>query len=374
MGILSKIKSLVPASSRSLHAMHYELGQMHGQMGEMWGEVGQSRYMLIDVQEQLRELERQITNMDTRIITMLWELYRNDGEDLSNAKHRMLTSMSPASGDLRMYQLASAQLLFEFDELCQKNGLNYWLVSGTLLGAVRHKGFIPWDDDLDVGMTRADISRIIEVAGSDERYRVTVCYDWYVNCRQVRFCYADQRIPCFIDLFYFDPVAKLGAKTLEAREAARAKLEEDLAADERTTEYWNAAHQYVSDSEKRADPIREHFYEHINGLYESGVLCRNLDEAEGVVWGIDNVNSGVSHHSWYVIPKEAIFPIARMPFEGRQACVPADADRCLRDIFGDYWDIPEKIGSYFNHFSTEAMRKQDVRDALSDLADEYSKE
>ena len=140
MGILSKIKSLVPASSRSLHAMHYELGQMHGQMGEMWGEVGQSRYMLIDVQEQLRELERQITNMDTRIITMLWELYRNDGEDLSNAKHRMLTSMSPASGDLRMYQLASAQLLFEPRlELSRASGAHCFCVCLAMWPGVHDK-------------------------------------------------------------------------------------------------------------------------------------------------------------------------------------------------------------------------------------------
>ena len=47
-------------------------------------------------------------------------------------------------------------MLKAFVEVCDRLGLKYYLVEGTLLGAVRHKGFIPWDDDIDVGMPRAD--------------------------------------------------------------------------------------------------------------------------------------------------------------------------------------------------------------------------
>lgn len=379
MSILSKIKSLIPASSRSLHAMHHELGQMHGQMGQMWAEVGESRYMLYDVLARLNALEdivpikRSVEAMDNRHMVMLWELYRREGESLPDAKRRMLTGFDHASGNLRLYQLASAQLLAEFDAFCAAHDLRYWLVSGTLLGAVRHEGFIPWDDDLDVGMTRQDIERIIELVKDDERYEVTVRYDWYVNCRQVRFRYADTMVPCFVDLFYFDPVTKYDKESLVAREEEREALEADLRADETYADSWNADKQFVEEGTTEAEPVAAHFRRHVDTLYERGVLTSSLDEAEALIWAIDNVNSGVAHHSWYLIPKKAIFPLGRMAFEKDEVSVPADYDRCLRDIFGDYWDLPHTVGSYFDHLLGDALRDEQVQQRLKGLSDRYTR-
>lgn len=368
MSFISHIKPLVPASSRSLHAMHYELGQMHGQMGEMWAEVGLTRLAIDnEILPRFDVIREDIAQLDKRTMMLLWELHRREGESTHDAKRRVLEELSPATGSLRLYQLAGAQLLFEFDAFCRKHGLSYWLQSGTLLGAVRHRGFIPWDDDLDVAMSRADIERACELVAEDARYCITVRYDWCVRCRQVRFRYADERIPCFIDLFYFDPVAHAGKETFVAREAERAALEADLVADEALAEFWTKESQFVDEGDDKAPAVRAHFDEHVNALYEAGTFVRSLEDAEGVIWGIDNVNSGVRHHSWYLLPLEAILPLSTLPFEGHEVRVPHDYMRCLQDIFGDIYELPRTVGSFFNHDVEDALRDSSTLTALEEL-------
>lgn len=64
--------------------------------------------------------------------------------------------------DIRPLQLRLLDILTTFHDVCVEHGLRYYMVDGTLLGAVRHKGFIPWDDDMDIAMPRQDYEALIE--------------------------------------------------------------------------------------------------------------------------------------------------------------------------------------------------------------------
>ena len=75
-----------------------------------------------------------------------------------------IDNRSEGKTTLRQCQLVQLHLLHVFDAICRKLGLTYFLCGGSALGAARHKGFIPWDDDLDVGMPKADYRKFLKLA------------------------------------------------------------------------------------------------------------------------------------------------------------------------------------------------------------------
>lgn len=72
------------------------------------------------------------------------------------------------------------EIAHEVKRICDKNKIKYFMIAGTLLGAVRHRGFIPWDDDLDIGMLRNDYERFIELAAKDLK-NIFYLETWYTT-------------------------------------------------------------------------------------------------------------------------------------------------------------------------------------------------
>jgi len=114
-----------------------------------------------------------------------------------------ISNIPTASGALRSLQQGDIMLLKIFDKVCKKHKLTYWLAFGTLLGAVRHKGFIPWDDDIDVQMLREDYDKVLEIVKTDmEPYGITsiVC-----DPRSfIKICYQQEQTGISLDIFPVD--------------------------------------------------------------------------------------------------------------------------------------------------------------------------
>ncbi len=80
--------------------------------------------------------------------------------------------------DLKQIQDVMLQMMIEVDRVCRKNNIRYVLNGGTMLGAVRHHGFIPWDDDVDLALPREDYDKFVKIANSElpEEFRLE-CYE-----------------------------------------------------------------------------------------------------------------------------------------------------------------------------------------------------
>lgn len=117
-------------------------------------------------------------------------------------------------------------LLLEFDRVCKKHGLMYFLFWGSLLGAVRHGGFVPWDDDMDVIMTRADYEKLLLLGGEfSHPYFLQTPYTdrgYFYSMARLRnsnttaldrpFAYQEMNFGIFLDISPLDTMELAGGK------------------------------------------------------------------------------------------------------------------------------------------------------------------
>ena len=168
-----------------------------------------------DIQDRVYDVLWQQKTTNYQRDLMFWQLYQKDNEDIFDAKLRFFHTLPKAEGYERKSQLLLAALLKKVHDICQENGLRYWLDFGTLLGSVRHGGFIPWDDDIDLGMMRDEAEKLVRILRNEKELFVR---NLFVNSKengihqlcQIR--WADTMDECYkayIDIFWYDYMDKL---------------------------------------------------------------------------------------------------------------------------------------------------------------------
>ena len=248
---------------------------------------------------------------------------------------------------LRKLQHIELEQLNVFADLCERHNLTYYLYGGTLLGAVRHQGFIPWDDDIDVAMPRADYNRFQQIAALElpDAYHLETPESipqnpyYMTRIRKKNTVYESNwvrrfQLPCtgiWIDIFPLDDQpaqhsliqhidGHLIDKLLNKLIKNHGRSPKDAQSPAAMAGLWLV----------QRLPFRfyQNLRDHIARRHEGKQLSYVITYA------------GIAGYRKETFPKSAFEPRTTLPFEGRLYSVPGNWDYWLTQIYGDYMTLP----------------------------------
>ena len=237
---------------------------------------------------------------------------------------------NPDGSTLRKAQLRMLDILIEVDKICRRHKIEYFLDSGTLLGAVRHGGFIPWDDDLDICIRREDWPRLRKIL-QEELPSNLCCQDWSternypLSIAKVRdknsifddpYSHMMKERGIYIDIFFVEPsVPKWLRDPLDFV--------------------------YVR-CIRGVNHYSERFIEKFLGYvcYPPTILAVWLCRIFAKMANIHMLGRQYGWSSRLYIASKDIFPTREIQFEGHTFMAPKNADEFLRVLYGDYMQVP----------------------------------
>ena len=255
---------------------------------------------------------------------------------------------------LEKLQHTELEILKDFIDFCQKHNLEYFGIAGTGIGAIRHKGFIPWDDDIDLAMPRADLERFVELASKElgDQYLVLngktndnfPLMTTHLVKKGTRFVApAFQDIDCpfgiFLDIFPMDNIAD------EPKALKRQAW---------TAWFWNkllilrcTSHPYLDLTGWKRRLVYGicavgHYglrFLHISRSFlrkRCEKACRKYEKQDTRrVAFLPDTNP-----FWNIMNKKNMYPLQMLEFEGIKMAFPKDLDKFLRIQYGDYMVLP----------------------------------
>jgi len=224
-------------------------------------------------------------------------------------------------------QKVMLEILTEVDRICKKYNLIYWLDYGTLLGAVRHKGFIPWDDDLDITMPREDYERFLEVV---------------VDELPKRYFFQSQKTDKYYQNF-FSKIRDRRSTFIDAWEEKRdIKYHQGIYIDIFPANFIKKSPITVTALKSFVLISKFLHNRHIKLIQPTKYLIKLINffhnkEGEYIVSG------GECMHYVTLARKEDFFPLTLIEFEEKKFPIPKKTDKYLTSIFGeDYMQLPSK--------------------------------
>ncbi len=234
-------------------------------------------------------------------------------------------------------------LLLEVGRVCRKYNLNYYLIGGALIGAVRHHGFIPWDDDIDIAMPRKDYEIFLQHFDEFKSpYFLQTPYTddgyFFAHARlrnsnttfiQRPFCYCNYNMGVFVDILPLD-----NFQETDEGETLFHELERNIIQNSTAMKLSNA-----KPNAKDIERIKKYEYQNPFEVFETiQKIGKSFSDREtddycltcGVVYGF--------HKSLF--EKKAFEKTKYVEFEGVEVPIPSGYDSILTRIFGDYMEFP----------------------------------
>jgi len=249
--------------------------------------------------------------------------------------------------NLRKLQMVEVEMLDEIVRLCDKHNLTYFLVGGTCLGAIRHKGFIPWDDDIDIGMPREDYEKFIDIAIKEinDKYFIQCSktdplhYLPYLKIRKNNTTFVnlneniqtESHLGFFIDIFPMDYTNNINSLSLRINVTLSKNLTETMLYKKKYKKFKELRHPIIS---ALGLPFN------ISQLQKIiNKLMQKHNKKEHIYGGF---YSGIYFYKKDMLPIENIFPTSTVIFEEKKYKTFQNPEYYLENLYGDYMTLPKE--------------------------------
>jgi lipopolysaccharide cholinephosphotransferase len=280
-------------------------------------------------------VQKELRLLDNKYQMLFFYTIQRTGETIIDTKKRFFLDMPAATGKLRERQEKNAQLLKDFKNLCSENNLTFWLEGGTLLGAARHRGFVPWDDDIDVNMWEEDLEKLAVILKDNEKFYFRNKYNYFLRCIIPGVVLREDE-NVWIDVFpmtttkFLDTGFKSTKEYVNSRCAKlRRKLHSKLRDSGKGIEFLDMDNADDSQVQIVKDVMKE-FVDQIPKSNDDDCCYRSLTA----------LNSPGGADLFYI---SDMFPLDQLEFEGETYPVPKDYEKWLNTYYGDMYRLPLNI-------------------------------
>lgn len=254
--------------------------------------------------------------------------------------------------ELRQLQRVQLEILKDIIRVCEGHDIRYFLAYGTLLGAVRHQGPIPWDDDIDICMTRADYEKFAAIADRElsEPYELVSMkrnLDYPMSLAKVQkkgtkfidqsFEHSKFRMGVFVDVFVYDYVSDDAAEAL--KQARKCNFLDKVIILQASRNPIQAREGFIADVLSVVYRIGHYVLQLIPREWLFRIFVREQqkfkDKPTNTVIFLDDLSGDRTKAT-----VDELFPTVPLTFSGVTVQAPKEYDRLLRRQFGDYMKLP----------------------------------